>query len=155
MINIIKNKRGEGTYIYLCVLILVISMLLSVLVLYMGLCAQVAIQKRDVEHKIDGYLSEVATKEFNSIKQGTYEPHIDYTALENGVYGALGFDTTDTEYVYDNEKCTMTRPAVTVLRGDGFGVKVMYEVTFPVHWNGKAFTELTVPVSITSYYKLK
>ena len=74
MINVLKNNKGEATYIYLCILVLVLSMLLSVLILYMGLCSQVEIQKRDVKHKLDGYLSEVATEEFNSLKQGeSYE----------------------------------------------------------------------------------
>ena len=68
--KILKSKKGEGTYIYLCVLILVISMLLSVLILYMGLCAQVQIQKRDMKHKLDGYISDYATVAFNAVKQG-------------------------------------------------------------------------------------
>ena len=37
MINVLKNNKGEATYIYLCILVLVLSMLLSVLILYMGL----------------------------------------------------------------------------------------------------------------------
>lgn len=156
MRTVLKNNKGEATFIYLCVLILVLSMLLSVLILYMGLCSQVSIQKRDVRHQIDGYLSEVATKEFNAIKQGEpFESYIDYEALEAGAYEALGFSLTDTEYVYENGNCIMKRPAITALRGDGFGVKVRYEAVFPIRWNGKTFASLTIPVSVTGYYKIK
>ncbi len=156
IINALKSKKGEAAYIYLCVLVLVLSMLLSVLILYMGLCAQVEMQKRDVQHKLDGYLSEVATEEFNSIKQGeSYESCMDYEALEAGVCPALGFGETDTEYVYPGGNCTMIRPTVTVLKDDGFGVKVEYEAVFPILWNGKTYTDITIPVSVTGYYKMK
>lgn len=156
MINVLKNNRGEATYIYLCILVLVLSMLLSVLILYMGLCSQVEIQKRDVKHKLDGYLSEVATEEFNSLKQGeSYESHIDYDALGAGAFEALGFAPGDSEYAYENGNCIMTRPTVTALRGDGFGVKVEYDAIFAVKWNGKTFTNLTIPVTVTGYYKFK
>lgn len=156
MMKILKSRKGEATFIYLCVLILVLSMLLSVLILYMGLCAQVEMQRRDVKYKIDGYLSEVATEEFNSIKQGeSYESRMDYEALKAGVCPALGFGVTDTEYVYPGGNCTVTRPTVTVLKGDGFGVKVEYEAVFPIRWNGKNYTSITIPVSVTGYYKTK
>lgn len=156
MRNILNNKRGEATYIYLCILILFLSMLLYVVILYMGLCSQVAIQKRDVKHKLDGYLSEVAVEEFNSIKQGeNYDAHIDYDALESGVYEKLGFGTTDTTYDYPNGNCTMSRPTVSVLRGEGFGLKLIYTASYPIRWNGKTFTTLTIPVTVTGYYKIK
>lgn len=153
---LLNNKRGEATYIYLCILILVLSMLLSVVILYMGLCSQVAVQKRDVKHKLDGYLSEVAVEEFNSIKQGeNYDAHIDYDALESGIYEKLGFGMTDIAYDYPNGNCTMSRPTVTVLRGKGFGLKVTYTASFPIRWNGKTFTTLDIPVAVSGYYKFK
>lgn len=156
MIRVLKNKRGEGTYIYLCVLILVISMLLSVLILYMGLCAQVQIQKRDMRHRLDGYLSEVATLEFDAIKQGeVYEVYLNYDALETNVYEAIGFETSDLVYSYPDSNCTITRPTVTVLRGEGFGLKLEYEASFPIEWGGRTFTTLTVPVTVTGYFKFK
>lgn len=156
MTGVLKNKRGEGTYIYLCVLILVISMLLSVLVLYMSLCAQVQIQKRDMRHRLDGYLSEVATLEFDAIKQGeAYEVYLDYDALEANVYEAIGFEPSDLAYSYPDSNCTITRPTVTVLRGEGFGLKLEYEASFPIEWGGRTFTTLTVPVTVTGYFKLK
>lgn len=156
MNRILKSKKGEGTYIYMCVLILVLSMLLSVLILYMGLCAQVQMQKRDIRHKLDGYLSDVATKEFNAIKQGeTFENHMDFDALEAGVYEALGFGSYNTVYEYPNGNCTMTRPTATVLRGEGFGLKLSYEASYPIRWNGRTVTTLTIPVTVTGYFKLK
>lgn len=77
MLNRIKqtasSKKGES-YFYLCVLVLFISMLVSVVIMYMGLMAQVQIQKRDVKMKLDSCVSEFATEAFDSIKQGDNYP---------------------------------------------------------------------------------
>lgn len=154
--KILKSKKGEGTYIYLCVLILVISMLLSVLVLYMGLCAQVQIQKRDMKHKLDGYISDYATIAFNAVKQGeAYEIYVDYENLANGCLPSLGFTQSDLVYRYDNGNCTLVEPEVKVLRGEGFGITLHYTAVFPIVWNGKTYGDLSIPVTVSSYYKIK
>ena len=154
--KILKSKKGEGTYIYLCVLILVISMLLSVLVLYMGLCAQVQIQKRDMKHKLDGYISDYATVAFNAVKQGeAYEVYVDYESLANGCLPSLGFTQSDSVYRYDNGNCTLVEPEVKVLRGEGFGITLHYTAVFPIVWNGKTYGDLSIPVTVSSYYKIK
>lgn len=156
MMKILKSKKGEGTYIYLCVLILVISMLLSVLILYMGLCAQVQIQKRDMKHKLDGYISDYATVAFNAVKQGeAYEVYVDYENLANGCLPSLGFTQSDSVYRYDNGNCTLVEPEVKVLRGDGFGITLHYTAVFPIVWNGKTYGDLSIPVTVSSYYKIK
>lgn len=154
--KILKSKKGEGTYIYLCVLILVISMLLSVLVLYMGLCAQVQIQKRDMKHKLDGYISDYATIAFNAVKQGeAYEIYVDYENLANGCLPSLGFTQSDSVYRYDNGNCTLIGPEAKVLRGEGFGITLHYTAVFPIVWNGKTYGDLSIPVTVSSYYKIK
>lgn len=154
--KILKSKKGEGTYIYLCVLILVISMLLSVLILYMGLCAQVQIQKRDMKHKLDGYISDYATVAFNAVKQGeAYESYVDYENLANGCLPSLGFTQSDSVYRYDNGNCTLVEPEVKILRGEGFGITLHYTAVFPIVWNGKTYGDLSIPVTVSSYYKIK
>ena len=156
MMKILKSKKGEGTYIYLCVLILVISMLLSVLILYMGLCAQVQIQKRDMKHKLDGYISDYAIVAFNAVKQGeAYEIYVDYENLANGCLPSLGFTQSDSVYRYDNGNCTLVEPEVKILRGEGFGITLHYTAVFPIVWNGKTYGDLSIPVTVSSYYKIK
>ena len=77
----LKDKNGDA-YIWLCVIVVFISMLLSVLILYMGLLSQVQIQKRDVKTKLDSVVSEYATEMFGAIKQGApSERYIDYDGL--------------------------------------------------------------------------
>ncbi len=150
----IKNKRGDS-YIYLCIIVLFISMLTSVVILYMGLTAQVQTQKRDVQAKLDSYVADFSPDGYDALKQGTaYEPYVDWDAFESGAYTALGFDSDSvTEYRYGN--CTITRPTLTVLKGNGYGISAEYIAIFPVVWNGNVYADLEIPVSVTSYYKLK
>lgn len=149
------NKNGLS-YIYLCVLILFLSMLTSVLFLYMELTAQVEVQKRDVQRRIDGYIAQYAIDSFDALKQGErYEKYMDYDDLVSQVYCALGFeDESDTEYAYANG-ITISRPVITALQGEGFGLKVEYTAYFPIQWNGTEFTSLAIPVTVTGYYKAK
>lgn len=154
--KILRNRDGIA-YIYVCIIVLFVSTLLSVIVLYMGLMSQVQIQKREIQQKLDSYLAEYATKAFDAIKQGEpYESHINYAEFKSGVYPKMGFPTSDaTVYRYDNGNCTMTRPTVTVLRGDGFGLTLRYTAIFPIRWNGKTYQSLKVPITVSSYYKFK
>ena len=86
------SKKGDA-YIFLCVLIIFISMLLSVVILYMGMTAQIRAQKRDVQSKLDSYVTAYATEVYDALIQGAHrEKYIDWVALEAGAYAALGFE---------------------------------------------------------------
>ena len=151
----ISSNKGES-YIYVCVLVLFISMLVSVVIMYMGLMAQVQIQKRDVEMKLDNIVSEYAVEAFDSIKQGeSMDRVIDLNKLKQNTYTELGFNAYATSITYPNGNCKMSRPTITTLSGNGFGLTATYTVSFPVKWGGRTFADLTVPITVTSYYKFK
>lgn len=151
----LNSKNGEA-YFYLCVIVVFICMLISVVILYMGLMAQVRIQKKDVRSKLDSLLASYATEEYDSLKQGSEkEEYLAWSILESEAYVALGFpEDSDAVYVYQNGS-RMTRPTVTILKGNGFGVTVEYTAFFPIQWNGVVYSELEIPVTVTSYYKMK
>ena len=152
----LKNKRGDS-YIYLCVIVVFVCHLVSVIILYTGLIAQVQIQKRDVQAKLDSYVCSRATDEYDALKQGSVKDnYFEWNQIEAEAYKALGFpNESDEVYVYENGNCTMTRPTVTILKGDGFGVTVEYVAIFPITWNGTVFIDLEIPVTVTSYYKTR
>ena len=154
MLNALKSKKGEA-YIYLCVIVLFMSLLLSVLVLYMGLTAQVKAQKRECQRRLDSYITAYSIEVFDALKQGdSYEKYIVWNELMAGVLPALGFNE-DNELIYENGSCTLSDPEVTLLRGEGFGITVQYVAKYPVVWGGKSYGELTVPITVISYYKMK
>ena len=152
----LKNKRGDS-YIYLCIIVVFVCLLVSVIILYTGLIAQVQIQKRNVQAKLDSYVSSRATDEYDALKQGSVKDnYFEWNQIEDEAYKALGFpNESDEVYVYENGNCKMTRPALTILKGDGFGVTVEYVAIFPIAWNGMVFTDLEIPVTVTSYYKTR
>lgn len=152
----LKNKRGDS-YIYLCVIVVFVCLLVSVIILYTGLIAQVQIQKRDVQAKLDSYVSSRATDEYDALKQGSVKDnYFEWNQIEAEAYKALGFpNESDEVYVYENGNSKMTRPALTILKGDGFGVTVEYVAIFPIAWNGMVFADLEIPVTVTSYYKTR
>lgn len=152
----ISSKKGES-YIYVCVLVLFISMLVSVVIMYMGLMAQIQLQKKDVEYKLDSYVAETAVTMFDSIKQGdNYALSFDWNAFEQGAFKSLGFTSSSmNEYRYPNIECSMTRPTIRSLSGNGFGLVVQYTAKYPIVWNGKTYATLQIPITVTSYYKFK
>ena len=152
----LKNNRGDA-YIYLCVLVIFICLLVSVIILYMSLMAQIQIQKKDVQAKLDSFVSERATEEYEALKQGSEkDPYFQWSDIETEAYSALGFpNKSDEIYVYANGNCSMTRPEITILRGNGFGITAEYVAIFPVVWNGSSWGEIEIPITVTSYYKTR
>lgn len=153
--NAITSVKGES-YVYVCVIVLFISALVSVTIMYMGLMAQVQIQKRDVKIKLDNCITEYAVEAFDSIKQGeSLESVIDLNKLKQNAFDELGFRSNEQSYAYPNGNCTMSRPTIRALSGNGFGLTASYTVSFPVVWGGRTFTNLEIPITVTSYYKTK
>lgn len=155
MKRILKSKKGES-YIYVCVLVIFISALVSVVIMYMGLTAQVQTQKREVKQKLDSCMSELSIEAFDSIKQGNHSSSIiDHARIRQKANETLGFSSASTQSLSSIGNSTMSRPSVTTMTGNGFGVSVKYTLTFPIKWNGRTFTSLRVPVTVTSFYKFK
>lgn len=151
----ISSTKGLA-YVPICFLVMFICLLTSIVMLYMGLMAQVQIQKRDVKLKLDSHITKYAVEAFDSIKQGEkYTEVIDLATLKQTAYTSLGFSASDASYTYENGNCTMSRPAITALSGEGFGLSATYTASFPIVWNGKVYADLEVPLTVTSYYKFK
>ena len=84
-----------------------------------------------------------------------YEPLLDLEKLKENAYTHLGFSAHDASITYDNGNCVMSRPTITALSGNGFGLTATYTVSFPISWGGKTFADLQVPIAVTSYYQFK
>lgn len=138
--RILKTKNGEG-YVWLAVLILFLSLLTSVLLLYLTLCGQVLNERRERKQALDSYLAEFAKASYDAIRQGDrYADVIDYDKLTDNCQSALGLPD-DTEVILE--------------RGNGFGLTVRYTLKIPVMWNGRTFGSLSVPMRVSSFYEEK
>lgn len=149
------QTKGES-YIYVCVLALFMSMLVSVLILYMSLIAQIRMQKQDVKLKLDSCVSEFAVSAFDSLKQGDdYKQKLALDALRERTYNKLGFGKDDMSISYGAGNCTMYRPVIEAVSENGFGVIATYTISVPVIWGGKTYTDLTLDIKVSSIYKFK
>ena len=154
--EVLKNKKGDS-YIYLCVIVIFVCLLISAVIMYMSLTAQAQIQKNDIQAKLDSYVASFAPKGYDALKQGsTKDSYIDWEEFEANAYAALGFSEESVSvYEYESGNCSITRPTITVLRGEGFGITAEYTAIYPVIWNGQSYSALEIPVTVTSYYKMK
>lgn len=138
--RILKTKNGEG-YVWLAVLVLFLSLLTSVLLLYLTLCGQVLNERRERKQALDSYLAAFAKASYDAIRQGdSYADAIDYAKLTDNCQSALGL-SDDTEVILE--------------RGNGFGLTISYTLKIPVSWNGRAFGTLSVPMRVSSFYEEK
>ena len=84
--RILKTKNGEG-YVWLAVLVLFLSLLTSVLLLYLTLCGQVLNERRERKQALDSYLAAFAKASYDAIRQGdSYADAIDYDKLVDGCH---------------------------------------------------------------------
>ena len=73
----IENHRGEG-YIWLAVLILFLSLLTSVLLLYLTLCGQVLNERRERKQALDSYTERSESKSAPTIRLHNNPPRLKF-----------------------------------------------------------------------------
>jgi|GEM_PF-866615 len=155
-VRTLENKKAFS-YILVCVVIIVLVMFVSVFIQYAFVYHIANTQKEETQLKLDGYVTRYAIEKYNALKQGAaYDEMIEREKLVDGAYTLLGFKKsggvsrttmTDGEKVY-----TMSKPTVTALDGDSFGVKVNYHLSIPFEVFGKKVADIDVPVEIISKY---
>ena len=156
--KVMNNKRGFS-YIITCVIILVVVMIVFITLQYAYVFHVAREQKNETQLKLDGYVTRCAIENYDALKQGdAWNEYIDRNELVAGAYSVLSFQTIITsEYntpVAVTGKYDMSRPTISPLGGDAFGVVVQYEIKIPYELFNQAFS-VTVPVEIVSRYTKK
>jgi len=152
----LKNKHGEG-YVFPCVMIVVICMILSVLIFFAGVVNMVRITKENTKLVLDSYVMKNSIEIYNSIKQGN-----DYTeVLDQNVYidDLCDFCTLAKGsyylYAYDENgklKYRMTKPAITFRQENTLKIQLSYTVYVPVWFDGKIVRYAIIPVTVDSSF---
>lgn len=148
------NKRGDG-YVFPCVMILVISMILSVFIFFAGAVNMVRITKENCKVVLDSFVMKNSIKIYNSIKQGN-----DYTeALDADVYidDLCKFCTlvkgSSYLYHYDSDgrfQYRMSRPVITFRQENTLKIQISYTLYVTVYFNNRPVTNAVVPVTVVS-----
>ena len=151
MFKLLTNKKGFS-YVPCCVIILVIVMFVFVSLQYAGIYHIARQQKNETQLKLDGYITRTAVQNFDALKQGgAWENHIDREEIVDGAYDLLGFFRGTSEEYHEVEgKYKMSKPNVSALQGDSFGVVVEYDITIPFNAFGIMVADIIVPVEIVS-----
>lgn len=155
----VLTDRNGWSYILTCVLILLTVALVSVVIQYAYIYHIAGEQKAETQLKLDSYVTSCAVKNYNALKQGEfYGEYINHNELREGAYTLLGFQSTNSmEYSPEgsNGKYTMSRPNISSITEDAFGVYVEYTLTVPFEVFGQKVTDILIQVRIISQFKEK
>jgi len=152
--KILKNKHGDG-YVFPCVMIVVLCMLLSVFIFFASTASWIRVTKKNSETVMDSYIMKNSIEIYNSIKQGN-----DYTeALDTDVYidDLCKFCTlvkgSSYLYHYDSDgrlQYRMSRPVITFRQENTLKIQISYTLYVTVYFDNRPVTNAVVPVTVVS-----
>jgi len=158
-VRLLKNKRGDG-YVFPCVMIVVICMILSVFIFFAGVVNMVRITQENTKVVLDSYIMKSSIEIYNSIKQGS-----DYTdVLDQNVYIDNLCDFCSLAkgsyflYAYDEDgqvKYMMTRPTITFREENTLKIELYYTLYVPVRFSGEIVRYAVIPVTVDSSFTEK
>ena len=142
--RILKDKRGMS-YVLVCVVVLIASMLIYVGLEYNSAVFAVKMQKQDVSVKLDNVIADTLRE---SIENST---PISDKQLEQRAYEALGFENINTQ-IRDGDGHSMSRPSFFIIMGTDISITAEYELTVPFRPLDAEVIDITVPVRVTAKY---
>ena len=159
LMKILQSKRADG-YVFPCVMILVLCMLLSVFIFFASTASWIRVTKENSETVMDSYIMENSIEIYNSIKQGN-----DYTEIldrEKYVDKLCSFCTlvksSSYLYHYDSDgrlQYRMSKPRVTFIEENTLKIQISYTLYVPVYFNGRPLRNAVIPVVIKSAFSEK
>lgn len=155
----LKSKRGEG-YIFPCLMIVVVCMILSILIFFATTVSVVRITEKNTKIVLDSYVMKNSVQIYNSIKQGN-----DYTeALDQNEYIDALCDFCSlvkigsSLYSYNDEgslKYRMTLPVITFREENSLKIQLAYTLYVPIWFDGKIARYAIVPITVHSSFSEK
>lgn len=150
------NKRGEG-YIFPCVMIVILCMIMSVLIYFLCTASMIRSMKHNSEVVFDSYITKNAIEIYDSVKQGNdYTESIDSTEY---VTDLCRFCTLEKRsillYNYDSNgkvKFYMTTPRISFVESKTLKIRVSYTMYVPIYFNGTRITTAIIPIEIKSSF---
>lgn len=149
-----KNKRGDG-YILPCVMILILSMLITALMSFWGAVNLVRNTERNARIVLDNYVMENAIVIYDSIKQGNnVTDYLDNSAyLENFCWYCTLDNDGSFLYNYDTEgvmQYGMTPPVLSFREEGRLKLCASYTMFVPIYFAGMTVGIAEVPITVES-----
>ena len=155
----ILNKRGDS-YVFTCVIVLVIAMVFSLVLFYANTMSIIKATKANTERVLDSFIMKNSVDIYQSIKQGhDITEWFDEKYYLSQISSELSLDLsggllysygTDGSVIYK-----MTTPKVSFNQNERLKLSAEYSLILPVYFAGNRFTDLVIPLKVTSNLTLK
>ncbi len=154
-----NNKRGAG-YIPACVMIIILTMLLSVFLTFVSAVNIVRQTKRNSRVVLDSYVMEESIAIYNSIKNGNDEA----VALDSGSYikSLCEFCTfaekSNKLYSYSSDgdmQYYLSKPTIGYTKDKELKIYASYTVYIPIYFAGIRVDTAVIPVTVKSNFTEK
>ena len=154
-----RNKRGEG-YIPTCVMIIILTMLLSIFVTFVSAVNIVKQTKRNSRVVLDSYVMEESIAIYNSIKNGNDETMtLDSDSYVDSLCDFCTFVKTSNKlYNYNSDgdmQFYLTKPTVGYMRENELKIYASYTVYIPIYFAGIRVDTAAIPVTVKSNFTEK
>ena len=148
------------TYVKICVIALISSMILSLVLTYAGIMTIVQTTKSNTEQVLNSFVIKNSTIVFTSIKNGS-----DFTTSINAnefvtAFSQSGTLDRDSSYFYNKDKngnivYRLTIPQTSFSVSNTLNLTCRLDALIPVYFAGEQVTELRIPIKVTSSYNIK
>lgn len=157
--KILNSKKASG-YIDAAIYTVVISMILSVILLYASIITIVQTTKNDTRRVLDSFIMQNSIEIYDSIKNGNdFTEEIDEDSFTSSIIYSLSLDKSENAiYAYDSSGTVtyiMTNPNVTYTTDNTLKLKAEYTLKIPVQFAGIKLFDLVIPQGVKSSYTLK
>lgn len=154
-----QNKRGEG-YIPTCVMIIILTMLLSVFVTFVSAINIVKQTKRNSRVVLDSYVMQESIKIYDSIKNGNDKtPVLDSDSYVDSLCEFCTFaEKNDMLYNYNSDgdiQFYLTKPTVGYMEDKELKIYTSYTIYIPIYFAGIRVETAQIPITVTSNFTQK
>lgn len=154
-----RNKQGEG-YIFPCVMIVVVCMILSIFIFFASAVSMVRITEENTKIVLDSYVMQNSIQIYNSIKQGNdYTEALDRNEYINALCNFCSLEKSGSFiYAYNDDgslKYRTTLPVITFRKENTLKIQLDYTLYVPVWFDNKIVRYAIIPVTVDSSFNEK
>ena len=157
--KVILNRNGDG-YIFPCVMIVVLSMILSAVIFYANTVSLVRITKENSKIVLDSFVIKNSILIYNSIKQGDDNTEVldENLYLENLCEYCTLYNFGNMLYAYNDDgsvKYKMTIPTITFREDNTLKIQLNYTIYVPIQFDNNILGYAAIPMNVISSFSEK
>jgi len=153
------NKRGDG-YLFPCVMIVVVAMILSVVIFYANTISLIRITEENTKIVLDSYVIKNSIIIYNSIKQGDNNTEVldENLYIENLCEFCTLYNSGSMLYAYNDDgsiKYKMSLPVISFREANALEIQLDYTMYVPIQLDSKTLWYAAIPMTVISSFSEK